>query len=311
MDKGTGARRHLRSNDTTWLESYRPSGWDDATWEAVQAFVVDCATRLALDGDPAGLRTIRLVARLASWALTEGLPLEVEVVLDPDVAERFVATELVDDRSWATYRSILWRIGPLLTSRAPWADRSRRTARRRVAAPYTEVELGALRSDALAQPTRLRVRAARALLALGAGAGLDGRWAAAVTAADVRVRGDVVTVRVGPPAPRVVPVLAQWQADIVDLVAASGSEFLVGGHSTHRNRAGALAGRVIVAHGHPRLSAARLRSTWLVAHLAMGTRLPELAAAAGLQSVTVLSDLLPYVPSVSGDDALVMLRGAP
>jgi hypothetical protein len=42
----------------------------------------------------------------------------------------------------------------------------------------------------------------------------------------------------------------------------------------------------------------------------MGTRLPELARAAGLQGVTVLSDLLEFVPALSDDDALVALRGS-
>jgi hypothetical protein len=41
----------------------------------------------------------------------------------------------------------------------------------------------------------------------------------------------------------------------------------------------------------------------------LGTRLAELAAAAGLQGVTVLSDLLAYVPKLSDADAFAMLRG--
>jgi hypothetical protein len=43
----------------------------------------------------------------------------------------------------------------------------------------------------------------------------------------------------------------------------------------------------------------------------MGTRLPELARAAGLQGVTVLSDLLPFVPLLDEDEALAMLRCGP
>jgi hypothetical protein len=64
-----------------------------------------------------------------------------------------------------------------------------------------------------------------------------------------------------------------------------------------------------VAHGHPKLSASRLRSTWLVTHLAVGTQLPELASAAGLQGLTVPSDLLPFVPAVDDATAVEMLRG--
>jgi hypothetical protein len=107
----------------------------------------------------------------------------------------------------------------------------------------------------------------------------------------------------------VVPVLAEWEDEVVDLAASAGDEFLVGGYSTARNRAGALAASIIVAHDHPRFSASRLRSTWLVTHLALGTRLPELASAAGLSGVTVLSDLLPFVPLLDDADAVEQLRG--
>ena len=231
-------------------------------------------------------------------------------MLDPETVDRFIATDLADDPSWATYRSVLYRVGPQLTKTAPWADRSRRTHKRRVAAPYSPAELAGVRADAIAQPTTGRRRAARALVALGAGVGLDGRWAVRVAGDDVHLRDGVVVVTVHGPVPRDVPVLAAWEDDVLDLAAEMGNEFLVGGRSTARNRAGSLARRVTVAPGHPRLSSARLRSTWLVTHLAMGTRLPELGRAAGLRGVTVLSDLLPYVPTLGDAEALAMLRGA-
>ena len=90
--------------------------------------------------------------------------------------------------------------------------------------------------------------------------------------------------------------LARWESDILELAATADHEFLVGGYSTSRNRASALTASFEVPPGHPKLSCARLRSTWLFWHLMVGTRLPELAAAAGLRGVTVLSDLLADVP---------------
>ena len=146
-------------------------------------------------------------------------------------------------------------------------------------------------------------------LGAGAGAGLDGRWVAKVTAADVVERSGTVLVRVGEPAARVVPVLPDWLDEVIDMAESAGAEFLVGGTSTARNRAGALAASIIVAHGHPKLSASRLRSTWLVTHLAIGTRLPELARAAGLQGLTVLSDLLPFIPAIDEVTRVEILRG--
>jgi len=231
-------------------------------------------------------------------------------VLDPDTVERFVAVGLVADPSRATYRSVLRRIGPLLTRRAPWEARAATVAHRQVAVPYATEELAALRADAIVQPTAGRLRAARALLALGAGAGLDGRWVARVRREDVSTDAGVVLVRVGEPSARVVPVRASFEDEVLDLASSAGDEFVVGGRSTSKNRAGTLAASLVVGNGHPRFSTSRLRSTWLVTHLAMGTRLPELARAAGLRGVTVLSDLLAFVPALDDDEALAMLRGA-
>lgn len=309
MSKGTGAERHPRIG-SSWLEEYRPSRLDLPTWAAVRPFVLGCTERLGLDESAHGQRIARVLAQLAAWALQERLPLDREVVLDPDAVERFVAVGIADDRSRATYRAILRRVGPLLTKRAPWEARPDAVARRQVAMPYRIEEVSGLRADAFAQPTERKKRAARALLALGAGVGLDGRWVSRVGAGDVVVRGRLVSVRVGPPSERVVAVLATWQDEVLDLAATAGDEYLVGGRSTSRNRAGALAASLMVGNGHPRFSASRLRSTWLVTHLARGTRLPELARAAGLEGVTVLSDLLAFVPALDDDAAAEMLRGS-
>jgi hypothetical protein len=138
---------------------------------------------------------------------------------------------------------------------------------------------------------------------------LDGRWVARVSAQDVLTEPNAVLVRVGEPGTRAVPVLGGWENEVLELKATAGDQYLVGGYSTARNRAGALAVSLVVPNGCPGFSASRLRSTWLVAHLAMGTRMPELAQAAGLQGVTVLSDLLPFVPALDQDEATALLRG--
>lgn len=310
MQEITGALRQMRAVELAdWLSSYRPRTMDSESWAAVEPFVLDCATRLNLTRSAGAVRMVRVLTRLAAWSLAEGLPLHVEVVLDPDNVERFVASGAVDDRSRATYRSVLRRVGPLLTTKAPWEPRPASVARRQVATPYSDHELALLRRDVETQSSERRRRAARALLALGAGVGLDGRWIARVRADDVATSALAVTVQVGEPSPRVVPVLARWESEVLELAESAGDEFLVGGHSLSRNRAGALAASLEASHGHPRLSAARLRSTWLVSHLRMGTRLPELTRAAGLVGATVLSDLLEYVPALCEPEAAEMLRG--
>jgi hypothetical protein len=56
------------------------------------------------------------MSRLATWALGEGMALDAELLLDPDTVERFVTQGLKGYSSRATYRSVLRRIGPLLTA---------------------------------------------------------------------------------------------------------------------------------------------------------------------------------------------------
>lgn len=308
MDKRTGAQRQPLGA-LEWLSSYRPSEVHPEHWDEVRRFVWDCVCKLGWNADSSSWRVLRELARITSWAAGEGLPLDVEVVLDPETVERFIAVGLAGDPSRATYRAVLRRVGPTLTRRAPWQQRPAPVARRHVAAPYTGAELEMLRADALGQPTNSRVRAARALLALGAGAGLDGRWIARVAAGDIEQVSGAVLVSVGEPHARRVPVLAQWEDEVLDLAATADGQFLVGGQSTSKNRAGALGASLVVGHGHPRFSASRMRSTWLVAHLLMGTRVPELAKAAGLQGVTVLSDLLEFVSALDDAEAFELLRG--
>ena len=312
MTDGTRRARLAGANSESGdrVVSFRPRGVDEATWRTIRPFVLGCVSQLPVAGWSSTTRTLRVLSRLAAWALREGMALDVEWLLDPDMVERFVTRGLTGDPSRATYRAVLRRIGPLLTKRAPWEPRPVPMARRQVAWPYTAAEIETLIADAGRQSTKARTRAARALLALGAGAGLDGRWVTRVKARDVAVDDAGVLVQVGPPAPRAVPVLAHWEDEIIELASTAGDQFLVGGRSTSRNRASDLTSGLEVPPGHPRLSAARLRSTWLLWHLTAGTRLPELAKAAGLHGITVLSDLVPAIPPMAERDGRHLLRGA-
>ena len=290
------------------VSSYCPRAIDDPLWASIRPFVLACALELPLDGWASATRILRVLTQIALWAVDEGIGLDRELVFDPDTVERFVAALRGSDASRATNRAVLRRIGALLTRKAPWEPRKAPVSRRQVAVPYTVEELERLSNVACQQPTERQRRAAGALIALGAGAGLDGRWCTGVRAEDVLV-DEVVLIRVGDPAARLVPVLARWEATVLELATSAGGEYLVGGSSTSRNRASALTASLVVPPGHPKLSCARLRSTWLLSHLIAGTRLPELASAAGLRGITVLSDLLANVPPMDEQDSVQMLRG--
>ena len=313
MFNATARALHERSTEELdhRIGRYRPRNIELSRWVVIRPFVIACAKDLGPCTWESAYRTLKILASLAAWATDDGLPLDREVVLDPDSVERFVQGLDRSDQSRATYRSVLRRVGPLLTKRAPWEPRPRSMSRRQVALPYTKTEVEQLRRAALHQPSAGRRRAARAILALGLGSGLDGRWVAQVRATDVVLMKGVVTVCVGDPSPRTVPVLACWEDEVAELAASAGDQFLVGGTSISKNRANDLTRWVVAPPGHPQLSGPRLRSTWLLWHLDAGTRLTELAMAAGLQGVTVLSDLLGLVAPLPGRDADLMLRGKP
>lgn len=275
----------------------------------VEWFVAQAVSDLGLGNRSVDQRCRRILFRLALWATAEGTPLDRDAILDPETVERFCTVGLAGERSQATHRSDLRRMARQLTTRAPWEIPPVSMARRRVAPPYSPAEVALLRSDAADQPTAPRRRGARAVLALGLGAGLDGRWLARVEASDVKRRGSLVEVVVGEPAPRRVVVRREWEEELSELAASAGDGCLLGRRSSSRHRVGDLVKRLLVPAGHPRLSPARLRATWLVGHLSAGTRLPELCEAAGLQGFEVLSDLMVYLPALPREVADEMLRG--
>jgi hypothetical protein len=275
----------------------------------VEAFAAELADELVLGRRSVDVRRRRVLYLITRWATSEGLPLDRELILDPATVERFCSVALANVNSRATLRADLRYMGPLLTRSAPWEPRSEPMSTRAVAPPYTSDEVEVLKADAKNQPTPTRRRGATTLLALGLGAGLDGRWIAGVGPDDVRKGGGVVKVRVGPPAPRVVVVRAEWEDAVLELATTAGKGCLLGKWSNSKNRVGDLSKRLSRPSGHPHLSIGRLRSTWLLEHLESGTRLPELCEAAGLQGFTVLSDLLPFVHRLDRAQSDRMLRG--
>ena len=121
-------RKNLGSPE---LVNERESELTPAEWFAAQM-----ASDLGLRDRPVDIRCRRILLRLSSWATSQGVPLEREAVLDPDTVERFCQLGLANDRSRATFRADLRRMGPLLTRSAPWQPRPQAMATRNVAAPY-------------------------------------------------------------------------------------------------------------------------------------------------------------------------------
>jgi hypothetical protein len=283
-----------------WLLNYRPQTIPDAAWQPVRPFVIPAVGSLGVSLI-ATKRYASILAKLAVWASAEGTTLDCEVLLDPETVERFCTTALRGDPSAGTYRSSLRYLGRRLTRHAPWDPPPTPLRRRMVAHPYSNAQVRRLERVVVEQPTPARRRAAEAIFVLGLGAGLDGRWIPRISSQNVIKTSDgCVLVRLES---HIVPCRARYVTRLLDLVDTSNGEFLIGGTSNDRNRFSNVQHSLVTDAQGLRLTAKRLRATWLVHHLAAGTRLPELMNAAGLQSVVVLSDLLPNVPAMAGESA--------
>ena len=253
------------------------------------------------------------VARFALWLLqrperTESGDLQLREFADLVLVTAYVAGPLADSpaSTRATARAVLTRIvHRLRPDTAP-----ERIGYTPIQAPYTPAECAAFARLARNQPTRDRRRALSALVALGLGAGLDGhdlREVAPVHIHEVALTRDrsVLVVQVpGGQRPRTV-VMREAYADLlreaIDLHNASKrgkNTPLTGNKATRANVGSAVTDKAVTATGSGvDISAARLRSTWLLACMCAPIPLNVLLCTAGLRSARSLADLLPYCPA--------------
>src|SRR2546430_10296860 len=97
-----GSTTDSQADAEAWLRRYRPRKIDTDLWDAsLRALVLPSILALEPAGPAIAGRYARALARLASWSVTEGLPLNLEVVLDPDTVERFTSS-LPNNRSTGT-----------------------------------------------------------------------------------------------------------------------------------------------------------------------------------------------------------------
>jgi hypothetical protein len=91
---------------------------DDCPLSPVEFFVASMVADLGSGSRSVDARRQRILLKLTRWAVSQGLPLDREVVLDPVTVERFCSTALAGSTSRATLRADLRWAGPRLTARA-------------------------------------------------------------------------------------------------------------------------------------------------------------------------------------------------
>lgn len=277
-------------------------------WQAIAPFVQGTVRAAAPATAYTEKQLYPVTAKLVRWAVEVAtLPLDAGIIFDSSTIDEFSHAGLVAYTSSgrATMRSKLRAIARAIT--ADDGDEQVPIRRSDPMRPYGPEDLAALESWARGQHSENRRSSAGALLALGLGTGLTGREIVAAQAADVTVTTTAVVVQVHGPQPRHVPVLAEWESLLQERMT------MTEGWLFRDGQAGGNPNLItdFVSRSHQRLTiqARRLRSTWLVHHLTVGTPLPVLLEAAGLQSAEALDRLLPFVPPRGHVETQRLLRG--
>ncbi|MGW0177213.1 hypothetical protein ACWDUM_25590 [Rhodococcus sp. NPDC003322] len=242
---------------------------------------------------------LKVLTRLAAWAIDVGLVLDREVVLTPEVLERYRVTGMrqLAPTSRSAEISRLRTLARSVTKRAPWPGPDERGSRQGLSPPYAREQIEAYWKAAASQNGPFRVQAMKAILTLTVGVGARSGELFAVVTSDVVDVGGVVAVRLGGGAKgRVVPVRAGWVDRLEKVSAGAGSGPLVASRRTGRDQAAALLASFEYPAGMPRLMVPRLRSTWLAGVLS-DSGVAEIFSAAGIVSGKAFSDLLPYLPA--------------
>ncbi|MEX6430103.1 hypothetical protein [Ferrimicrobium acidiphilum] len=308
-EQGTPPPRALRQ-----IEDYTPN-FPAQHWDAIANFVRDVARDVQCATSTPVSDLMSVLARYVLWAWqTAGIDLDRETLFRPDVIEEFIdhACPTLTSSSRGTYRSRLLRARQTLldaegagvhfdpTPLSP-ADPMRL---------YSLQELSALHTWASGQHTVTRRRDAATLLALGAGAGLASEDIVRLKTDDITIDGLGVLLKVTGRRARLVPVLETWEQPIIDAVMAIGPGLPVFGAqrtSFNNNAVSNLVARSSGVGIKPSLQ--RLRVTWILHHLNVGTPVPHLMKAAGIETLDAFDRYLRFLPEPDANEFRTALRG--
>ena len=237
-----------------------------------------------------------------TWRVA-GLPLERDAVFRPAVVQEFIArgcSSFWSPSIRGNRRSQLMRMSELLLGPDLAPVRGEPLPNPDPSSPYSAAEVTSLRSWANGQSTPFRIVNANVLLALGLGAGLSTSEIVGARAEHVTVDVDGVLVEVTGKRARVVTVIAEWESVLADVADAA----MHGDMPLFRPRCSREAQHLVSnfvsdgQKGRVRAIPQRMRATWLVTHMAAGTPVVALMAAAGVDSLEALTRYVRFVPDL-------------
>jgi integrase len=290
---------------------YEPT-LDTAVWLRIQDFVTsavaDCTAATAYDVD-----TLNVAAsRLTAWCWqTGGMGLDRETIFARDTIANFVAVGLPNSKPSArgNLRSQLLRMSEVLLGRTVSLRKLGALPPSDPSAPYSSAEVISLRNWADAQSTDDRRINARVLNALGLGAGLSASEIGSLRTADIVPDEHGVTITITGDRARTVPVLRDWEEALMERAQALAPDR----YAFRENRTGYFPNLIsnFVRRSQWTLvlpQSQRMRATWIVHHLSVGTPVVPLMRAAGVESLEAFTRYVRFVPEIDEDKSRAALH---
>lgn len=293
--------------------NYRPGSMPDAIWNAIGEVVLDWVSKVNYDSADSATRALTATAQFVRCWETCGLGMAPEDLLHIGVIDEFVWNGLsgVVDSTRATYRSDLIRVARAVRPTDEALIGNKHFPRtERVNPPYTAEQERLLVSWAGAQATRYAVVNANVMCACGLGAGLTTNELLLVQAAHVEVDDAGVLLHVSGSNPRIVPVRMDWESTLADLAQAAWKPdmYLFRPNRTTITRNGTT-NFIKNTRAQPfPVSMQRMRTTWIINHLAAGVTIPTVRKAAGIRQPTGMRRYLNFLTEPHPDDARRSLR---
>lgn len=284
------------------MHAYKPRCIDPQTWQAVRPLALRIVRRCHPTGAPGIRRMLTDLAPYLAWAKSCDVPMDLNAVCDPDLLEAWTAQlDLLDP---ATRRSRLRR---MLLKSNPCSVRAMTPAygRRQAKPAYTCDEVQRLIVTVRNQGGRVR-RGALIILALGLGAGFDGRDLKGMTTDHVIDHGEHGIQVISGGSVRE-PRMVWLRCEFEPLLREALVDLKPGQHLIKRQTAGnhnvtdEVVAAISASGTGPRLDPSRCRSTWLTSLLVECAPLGVVLAAAGISTATTLVELARALEDPSED----------
>jgi integrase len=299
--------------DLDWglVSKFRPRLETPAQWEAIRSFVIS----IVLMTQPRGFNPVRtamtILTRYIAWVwATTGAELSFEKIFTQRLLDAFVQTGLAD-RSPAYRFDVYRRIAVLIEKQTDTRlKRIPEPAPSDNMVPYTAAEIARFQSWALGQNSDRRRHNAYSILALCGGAGLS-----AAELIDTRVEhlaneGVHTTVSVQGKRPRIVPIATAWLPALAKAVDGRLDGYLFHGNRGEEYPPRLVQGYLSEQKWDLRVSAARLRLTWIIQQFENDLPLAVLKEVCGFKNFASVDRYMHLIAPRPANDYFDLIAGS-